>query len=200
MIIRRTEPIKAILFMEAIGEKTRQEIIKLLLRKGEMSLTEIQKEIGKVPSTVHFHLNILVKAGILSWKIVKRNRRPTKVYYISDKLFSVEVDIETFSKVSNLEMIRDYVKKLISKYLEAGIEFPRVPKVNDIIKLLNVDHQIATGIRDYIEVMDDEVTNILKELLGDKVEELKKDPIEAAKTLKLNIYWMMKLLKEFKLI
>ncbi|RLG43263.1 MAG: hypothetical protein DRN78_02075, partial [Thermoproteota archaeon] len=81
MIIRRTEPIKAILFMEAIGEKTRQEIIKLLLRKGEMSLTEIQKEIGKVPSTVHFHLNILVKAGILSWKIVKRNRRPTKVYY-----------------------------------------------------------------------------------------------------------------------
>ncbi len=200
MIIRRTEPIKAILFMEAIGEKTRQEIIKLLLRKGEMSLTEIQKEIGKVPSTVHFHLNILVKAGILSWKIVKRNRRPTKVYFISDKLFSVEVDIETFSKVSNLEMIRDYVKKLISKYLEAGIEFPRVPKVNDIIKLLNVDHQIATGIRDYIEVMDDEVTNILKELLGDKVEELKKDPIEAAKTLKLNIYWMMKLLKEFKLI
>ena len=200
MIIRRTEPIKAILFMEAIGEKTRQEIIKLLLRKGEMSLTEIQKEIGKVPSTVHFHLNILVRAGILSWKIVKKNRRPTKVYFISDKLFSVEVDIETFSKVSNLDMIRDYVKKLISKYLEAGVEFPRVPKVNDIIKFLNVDYQIATGIRDYIEVMDDEVTNILKELLGDRIEELKKDPIEAAKTLKLNIYWMMKLLKEFRLI
>jgi len=194
MRVTRREPIKAWLVMEAIKEETRQRIIELLLEKGELSLTEIQKFVGKTLPTLLFHMNILEKAGIISWKSAKREKKTTKVYFIKTKILSVEIDIEIFSKISNIKKLEELVTKTVEKFLEEGRELKRDLSISEISEIMNVDYNTALVIKDYIQNFDEEIVKYLYNKFKEEIAGIK-DPLEISEKLKIDLYWAAKLLQ-----
>ncbi len=64
----------------ALSSPTRREIL-FLLGEGKKYLTEIADALNKAPQTVDFHLQILEKNGIVSYRVEKGK----KFYELKDK-------------------------------------------------------------------------------------------------------------------
>lgn len=187
--------------MEALKEETRQKIIDLLLTHGELSLTEIQQRLGKTLPTLLFHVNMLEKAGLVSWKLSKKGRKTTKTYFIRTKLISMDVDIEVFSKAMNLKMLNQLLDSLVEKSASIIGFIPRQYSVSDIVKVLNVDAFTATALKDYLETYEEEFVKKIVDKFSEKINSIEKiDPDTVAKELKIDVYWAAKVLKELKLL
>jgi len=200
LIIRRNEPVKAWLLIEAIKEETRQNIIRLLIEKGELTLTDIQKEIPKTLPTLLFHMNLLEKTGIISWRLVKRGKKNVKAYFLKEKLVKMEVDIEVFSRAVNLKQLKELVKKMIDAYLQKKKFLPRRFSINEIMEILGTDVYTATALKDYVETFEETLIEILGEKFSDKIVQLEKDPERISQQLGIDLYWSIKLLKHLKLL
>lgn len=197
MIIKRNQPIRAYTVLNAITEETRAKIIKLLLKKSPLTLTEIQDHIKKSLSTLQFHVNILEKAGILGWKTTKKGRKTTKAYFVKENLISIEIDIPSFVEAVHQETIRELAAQLVDIILSKGIALPRQLDIATISSLLEIDTPVAIAVRDYINTYEDEFAAILAEKLGSLITE---DIFDLEKKLKIDIYWVAKIAKHLKKI
>lgn len=63
-------------FFKAIGDPTRQQILQLLNKNGEMPVKDIVEHLGLAQSTISHHLGILKDAGI-----IQSREDGTQVYY-----------------------------------------------------------------------------------------------------------------------
>ncbi len=188
--------------MEALKEETRQKIIDLLLSSSDgLSLTEMQQKLGKTLPTLIFHINLLEKAGIISWKLSKRGRKTTKIYFAKEKLISIDIDIEIFSKAMNLKRLSNLLDTLIDKSIESIGQIPRKYSISEIMNILNSDPLTATALNDYLETYEEEFVKKLLKRYSDKILNLSRiEPDNLSKELRIDVYWVTKMLKELKLL
>ncbi len=92
----------AIIFMELAPERvsplriaggsmvdTRQEILQYLREKGGADVNELSKTLGLSPVTIHYHINVLQRDGLLETKAVRQGvGRPRNVFTLCDSAFA----------------------------------------------------------------------------------------------------------------
>lgn len=68
----------AVAVLAALAQETRLEIVRLLIRHGRTGLPagQIAEQLGLVPATLSFHLNVLSRAGM-----VRRVRESRQIIY-----------------------------------------------------------------------------------------------------------------------
>jgi len=194
MKISRREPVRAIVFMDGIMEETRQKILQLLIEKGEVPVSEIQSTLNKTYSTILSHLDILEKAGLVSWKWIKRGRKPQKAYYIHSKLVDLEIDLEIFAKVLNLKKLRELAKKLIELERNRN-KFKRNYSVSEIMSILGIDSATALALRNYMDIFEDEIVKTLFKIFIDELSGEKLELRELAEKMNIDEYWAARILK-----
>lgn len=198
MIVNRNQPIKAYQIMEAIMEETRLTIIRLLLERKQLTLTEIQKELGKTLATLQFHMNILERAGLVGWKLVKKGKRKLKAYFVRDSLINVNIDIHEFSIANPPRKLKSYVYELAEKIF--GEKIPRTLSAELISNKLHIDIHLAVAVKDYIETYPEDFVDALLEVLEKNNVSLEPDPYAVEEKWKIDAYWGIKILKKLKLI
>jgi predicted ArsR family transcriptional regulator len=67
---------------------TRQEILEYLREKGAADVNELAETLGLSPVTIHYHINVLQRDGLLESKDVRQGvGRPRKVFTLRDTAF-----------------------------------------------------------------------------------------------------------------
>lgn len=79
----------------ALSEKNRVEILDLMLRKGEITQREIEKELNMTPANSYYHISLLMKANLLN----RRNQGRTILYSINKECMNEAIDV--LSKYAN---------------------------------------------------------------------------------------------------
>lgn len=82
-------------FGNALAEKNRVEILELLRRKGEITIRDIEQELGFTGTNAYYHLSLMIKANMVK----TRNQGRTVLYSINKRHF-------------------DTVRDMLSKYTE----------------------------------------------------------------------------------
>lgn len=82
-------------FGNALAEKNRVEILELLRRKGEITIRDIEQELGFTGTNAYYHLSLMIKANMVK----TRNQGRTVLYSINKRHF-------------------DAVRGMLSKYAE----------------------------------------------------------------------------------
>lgn len=82
-------------FGNALAEKNRVEILELLRRKGEITIRDIEQELGFTGTNAYYHLSLMIKANMVN----TRNQGRTVLYSINKRYF-------------------DAIRGILSKYAE----------------------------------------------------------------------------------
>ena len=60
---------------------TRQDILNYLREKGEADVSELAETLGLSPVTIHYHINVLLRDGLLEGRAVRQGvGRPRNVF------------------------------------------------------------------------------------------------------------------------
>lgn len=82
-------------FGNAVSEQNRIDILNLVHRRGEITIKEVEQELGFTGANSYYHLSLMIKVGILK----SRNRGRTILYSVNEKYFDDLCDILiTYSK------------------------------------------------------------------------------------------------------
>ncbi len=73
------------IFGNAIAETNRLDILNFIYENGEVTIKDIQKELGFTGTNAYYHLTLMIKAGIISTK----NKGRTVLYSLNHKYFDV---------------------------------------------------------------------------------------------------------------
>ena len=82
-------------FGNALAEKNRVEILELLRRKGEITIRDIEQELGFTGTNAYYHLSLMIRANMVK----TRNQGRTVLYSINKRYF-------------------DAIRGMLSKYAE----------------------------------------------------------------------------------
>ena len=82
-------------FGNAVAEKNRVEILDLIWRKQEITIKDIEQELGFTGTNAYYHLTLMIKAGMLK----TRNQGRTVLYSLNKQYFDVVRDM--LSKYAN---------------------------------------------------------------------------------------------------
>lgn len=70
-------------FGTAVSEKNRVEIMNYILKKGEVTVKEVEQDLGFTAANAYYHLNLMLRSGILSI----RNQGRTVLYRLDKGYF-----------------------------------------------------------------------------------------------------------------
>ncbi len=70
-------------FGNALAEKNRVEILELIRRKGEITIRDIEQELGFTGTNAYYHLSLMIKANMVN----TRNQGRTVLYSINKRYF-----------------------------------------------------------------------------------------------------------------
>lgn len=84
-------------FGTAISEKNRLDILNLIYRLGEITVKDIERELGFTGTNAYYHLSLMIKAGMIN----TRNKGRTVLYTLNHKCFDALCDM--LSKYSSDE-------------------------------------------------------------------------------------------------
>ena len=123
---------------------TRQEILEYLREKGAADVNELAETLGLSPVTIHYHINVLQRDGLLDTKTVRQGvGRPRKVFTLrdsayekfpqsyhrlSDRLLEIlkgrmtEADIQALFERIGADIASEHAMDLRDKPLEQKIE------------------------------------------------------------------------------
>lgn len=82
-------------FGNAISENNRVEILDLIVRKDEITIRDIEQELGFTGTNAYYHLSLMIKANMIK----SRNQGRTVLYSVNKCYFDVVCDM--LSKYSN---------------------------------------------------------------------------------------------------
>lgn len=123
---------------------TRQDILHYLREKGEADVNELAETFGLSPVTIHYHLNVLQRDGLLECKAMRQGvgrprnvftlraaaleKFPQSYHRLSDRLLDLlksrmtEADIQALFEHIGAEIATEYAMNLKGKPLEKKIE------------------------------------------------------------------------------
>jgi predicted ArsR family transcriptional regulator len=71
--------------MNAVNQDTRWDILQQLRERGQASVQDLSKALGMSTVSIHYHLNVLQREGLVETQAVRRSvGRPHNVYSLSD--------------------------------------------------------------------------------------------------------------------
>ncbi|WP_337665688.1 winged helix-turn-helix domain-containing protein [Pseudoruminococcus massiliensis] len=82
-------------FGNALAERNRIEILDLIVSKGEITIRDIEQELGFTGTNAYYHLSLMIKAKVIR----SRNQGRTIIYSINKNYFDIVCDM--LSKYSN---------------------------------------------------------------------------------------------------
>ena len=88
----------------ALNHPLKLEIIDLIFRKKEKSITDVRNELNISFSTAHKYLNLLEKAGILYYITNWKNSRLKKIYFLN--AFTIEITPKIISEIVKLHITK----------------------------------------------------------------------------------------------
>ncbi len=95
---------------------TRQDILRILRERGQADINELAETLGLSPVTVHYHINVLQRDGLLEVKALRQGvGRPKNVFALRDAAY--EKFPQSYHRLSDrlLEMLK-------SRLTEADIQ------------------------------------------------------------------------------
>ena len=165
VFISKDDPYRARVLIDALSDKTRLEILKLLMNNPTgMTAAQIARILNKTIPTILSHLEILTEAGILRIDYITYRGRALKLYSISEKEISVEIDLQKFVWIP----LRSYLDLWISQYIKIKRETDILPSkvsAKDIAKILGIDERTAVHIKEQIENNPSWLSSLVNEAL-----------------------------------
>ena len=123
---------------------TRQDILRILREKGASDVSELAKVLGLSSVTVHYHLNVLQRDGLLESKAVRQGvgrprnvftlrdaaleKFPQRYHRLSDRLLEMlknrltEADIQELFERIGAEIAAEHAAALMGKSLDEKVE------------------------------------------------------------------------------
>jgi len=165
VFISKDDPYRARVLIDALSDKTRLEILKLLMNNPTgMTAAQIARILNKTIPTILSHLEILTEAGILRIDYTMYRGRALKLYSISEKEISVEIDLQKFVWIP----LRSYLDLWVSQYIKIKRETDILPSkvsAKDIAKILGIDERTAVHIKEQIENNPNWLSSLVNEAL-----------------------------------
>lgn len=72
----------------AFSEKNRTDILEMLLEKGEVTIRDVEQDLGFTGANSYYHLSLMIKAGVIK----TRNRGRTVLYSLNESFFRAVAD------------------------------------------------------------------------------------------------------------
>lgn len=123
---------------------TRQDILNILRERGQANINELSEALGLSPVTVHYHINVLQRDGLLQIKALRQgvgrpknvftlhsnalDKFPQSYHRLSDRLLDIlksrltETDIQELFERIGREIAAEHAEALKNKSLEQKIE------------------------------------------------------------------------------
>ena len=123
---------------------TRQEILNYLREKGEADVNELAQKLGLSPVTIHYHINVLQRDGLLEAQSVRQgvgrprnvftlrsaalDKFPQRYHHLSNRLLDIlksrmtEADLQALFENIGAEIAAEHAAQLNGKSLDQKIE------------------------------------------------------------------------------
>lgn len=88
-IIARDDVPELHVFANALAEKNRVEILEMIYRQGEITIRDIEQQMGLTGTNAYYHLSLMIRANMLK----TRNQGRTVLYSLNDRYFAVVCDM-----------------------------------------------------------------------------------------------------------
>lgn len=72
----------------AFSEKNRTDILEMLIEKGEVTIRDVEEQLGFTGANSYYHLSLMIKAGVIK----TRNRGRTVLYSLNESFFRAVAD------------------------------------------------------------------------------------------------------------
>ncbi len=165
IVIEKDDPTRARYVIDALSDRTRLEIIKLLISNSAgLTAAQIARMLNKTISTVLSHLEVLTQAGLLKIGYLSFRGRALKVYTLADKEVRLEIDLERLAWVP----LRSYLDMWVSQYIKMKRNESILPsKISskDIAKVLDIDERTAKHVKNKIENERQWLSSLVNEAL-----------------------------------
>jgi len=163
--INKDDPAKAKVVIDAINDRTRLDILKILFQNPTgLTAAQIAQALKKTIPTILSHLSILTEAGILSIMYTSYRGRTLKLYKIAETEIVLELDLTKYIWVP----FRSYLDSWVTQYIKYKREHEILPsKLNakDIANVLQIDERSAEYIKSYIENNVDWLNSLINDAL-----------------------------------
>lgn len=175
--------------LDALSSDSKLRILKRLL-KSPASATDLANEFGLTLPAITSHLKDLEEAGLI--RIIEKRRgrgRPAKLYALTRKRITLEIDLEVLLELPDEESLEELVNEYVRrKVREGGL---RKVTIRDVMDTLGVSRAVAAVVaerltsdpRPLIEAVADRV---MEHLNGEKT------TVELTKELNIDRWWVSK--------
>jgi len=175
--------------LDALSSDSKLRILKRLL-KSPASATDLANEFGLTLPAITSHLKDLEEAGLI--RIIEKRRgrgRPAKLYALTRKRITLEIDLEVLLELPDEESLEELVNEYVRKKVrEGGL---RKVTIRDVMDTLGVSRAVAAVVaerltsdpRPLIEAVADRV---MEHLNGEKT------TVELTKELNIDRWWVSK--------
>jgi len=175
--------------LDALSSDSKLRILKRLLR-SPASATDLANEFGLTLPAITSHLRDLEEAGLI--RIIEKRRgrgRPAKLYALTRKRITLEIDLEVLLELPDEESLEELVNEYVRKKVrEGGL---RKVTIRDVMDTLGVSRAVAAVVaerlssdpRPLIEAIADRV---MEHLNGEKT------TVELTKELNIDRWWVSK--------
>lgn len=165
IVISKDDPTQARYLIDALSDKTRLEIIKLLITSPTgLTAAQIARFLNKTIPTILSHLELLTQANLLKIGYQTYRGRALKVYSLADKEIRLEIDLERLVWVP----LRSHLDLWVSQYIKIKRSTSILPSkisVKDIAKTLNIDERTAKHVKEKIENEQQWLSSLVNEAL-----------------------------------
>ncbi len=169
MYITRARILRAKKILDALTSETKLRILKIIMEKPS-SASDIAKELGYTLPAVTSHLKDLEEAGLI--RLVERRKgkgRPAKLYSLSTKRLTIDIDLESFLELSSANNLEELAQRYVEWKLENGLNGI---SSREISRVLNVPKSVAIAVVDLLNQRPELIIEPLKqrcsELIGEE--------------------------------
>ncbi len=195
MYITRARILRAKKVLDALTSETKLRILKIIMERPS-SASDIAKELGYTLPAVTSHLKDLEEAGLI--RLVERRKgrgRPAKLYSLSTKRVTIDIDLESFLELSSTDNLEELAKRYVEWKLENGLNGI---SSREISKMLNVPRSVAIAIVDLLNQRQELITEPLKDKCLSLIGEDWISISELSENLKVDRKWLNMALKEME--
>ncbi len=195
MYITRARILRAKKVLDALTSETKLQILRIIMRKPS-SASDIAKELGYTLPAVTSHLKDLEEAGLI--RLVERRRgrgRPAKLYSLSTKRVTVDIDLESFLELSSVRDLESLARKYVELKLERGLD---QISSKDISSVLEVPKSVALAVLDLLNEKQEIIIDPLKERCLDAIGHNWTSIAELSRKMKVDRKWLNRALRELE--
>ncbi len=195
MYITRARILRAKKVLDALTSETKLRILKIIMEKPS-SASDIAKELGYTLPAVTSHLRDLEEAGLI--RLVERRKgkgRPAKLYSLSTKRVTIDIDLESFLELSSADNLEELASRYVEWKLDNGLNGI---SSREISKVLNVPRSVAIAIVDLLNQRPELIIEPLKKRCLSQIDEGWTPISELSENLKVDRKWLNMALKEME--